>query len=75
MDHPRCQFSTLRLELDKQGFITCLSFPPFSLTQVLALIKHRFYAPTCRVNVWNNHHSPCLLTYFNNFSVYLISRT
>jgi hypothetical protein len=22
---------------------------------VLAPIKHRFHAPTCRVNVWNNH--------------------
>jgi hypothetical protein len=23
--------------------------------KVLALIKHRFHAPTCRVNVWNKH--------------------
>jgi hypothetical protein len=22
---------------------------------LLALIKHRFHATTCRVNVWNNH--------------------
>jgi hypothetical protein len=26
-----------------------------SLEDVLALIKHRFYTPTCRVNIWNNH--------------------
>jgi hypothetical protein len=26
-----------------------------NLKVVLALIKHRFHTPTCRVNVWNNH--------------------
>jgi hypothetical protein len=26
-----------------------------SFGDVLALIKHRFHAPTCRVNVWNDH--------------------
>jgi hypothetical protein len=26
-----------------------------SLVDVLVLIKHQFHAPTCRVNVWNNH--------------------
>jgi hypothetical protein len=25
------------------------------VSRLLALIKHRFYAPTCRVNVYNNH--------------------
>jgi hypothetical protein len=27
----------------------------FKLGDVLALIKHQFHAPTCQVNVWNNH--------------------
>jgi hypothetical protein len=46
-----------------------------SLGDMLALIKHRFHVPTCRVNDKITMYSPCLLTLFHDFSVYLISGT
>jgi hypothetical protein len=46
-----------------------------SLGDVLALIKRQFHAPTCRVNVKNNHGFILSTNLVSRLSVYLISGT
>jgi hypothetical protein len=46
-----------------------------SFGDVLAVIKHQFHTPTCRVYVRNDYVNTYLLTKFHDFSVYVISGT